>query len=213
MDTLQLHFPDTLDFPLPSSPRALVQEGSFKDYSYILPIDSNILVDTASLPESLILDSGTFFRKYEFHLTILGFHTAELIKNYNDAHPHAHIIDSINSVLLSTDFSFTLLPDTLQLVTNLDYSAQAVRSHVGPKQFESEQTIIIAIACPGYNKFFASLQRLGIHIPSSSPHLTLYIKDNQDATGLGIAISDLHSQLRGETFPHISVMPLKVKAP
>ncbi|MBT4917287.1 hypothetical protein HN709_03685 [Candidatus Peregrinibacteria bacterium] len=180
---------------LPLQERSINLDGDYQDYTYIIPIPLEQIRDKLNLPEIVNLEEGAFNRKNEFHVTVLGFHTQELIRQkIAETKSPQQSVTEINKALSEIDFSFTLLPESLKLVRNLQYNPSAVRNRQGAEQYESEYTIAIDVDMPGMQEFYQKMGRLGIDLGAPCTHITLYIKGNGDATGFGIAMTDLAKQ-------------------
>ena len=191
---------------VPPMRRELFQKNGLKDLRYILPITSP-LERALSLPPTISIPEGEFVRKQEFHVTLLGFSTRALLEEaaLEAALEGRDLPEEINQILSEIDFSFTLSEEGMMLIHNLDYDPEAVRTRMGKAAFESESTVIVGMHMPGIVLFYERMRTLGIELGHPVAHVTLYIRQNGDATGLGIGITDLDGQLAGHVFPHITM--------
>ncbi len=195
---------------VPPESRRLIEEGGKKDLTYILPVTPAI-ERALALRTTVVLPEGSFQRKKEFHVTAIGFDGAELVRAVaaERGGDQAAVTGRINELLSETDFSFEIDPTSAKVVTNLEYDADAVRSKVGRKQHTSEKSVVMDVHMPGMVAFYDKLRaELGIDLGHPAAHVTLYVKDNGDATGLGIGIKDYEAQLRGDVYPKIEARPL-----
>ena len=196
----------------PSERKINMGEG-WNDFTYILPV-TEALNRVLQLRDEIRLSEGIFLRKNELHITLLGLGTKELIRTEFEkkAEQGVDIMVAINKMLSELDFSFDLDLNSVKMVHNLDYDPEAVRTKKGRAAFESEDTVIMDVNMPGLKILCDRFQKeLGIDLGTPASHITLYIKDNGDATGLGIGIHDLAKQIKGEIHPHIELKPLQVK--
>jgi len=163
------------------------------------------------IKERLVLPEGEFLRKKEFHVTALGFGTKDEIKEMVEATSERgeNLIQKINEILSAIDFSFTIDLNSVRFVHNKDYDANAVLTKTGRAAFESEYTITIDVNMPGMNEFYDRMrEEVGLDLGQPATHVTLYIKQNGPATGMGIAITDLEGQIRGDVLPRIECKSL-----
>lgn len=197
--------------------REVIHTGSPKDFTYIIPItkyiDDFLQKKSLKLPDQCALPEGQFQRKKEFHVTAFGFGTKKLVETkINEAKERGEdLLSQINDILSETDFSFSCNPETLKVVHNKEYDSKSVVSQNGKAAYESEYTIVMDIEMPGMKHFFDRMQELGISLGVPATHVTLYIKQNGEATGLGIAITAYERQLKGEVFPHIETREIALK--
>lgn len=195
---------ELLKINLEKQTMGMVKDGSAKDCTYIIPITEQI-EKVLSLPETVSLPEGKFIRKKEFHASAMGFGTREHIgEKIKEAGAQGiDLVSKINGILSDINFSFTVDPHSIKLIHNLEYDRDAVINKTGQAAFESECSIVVDIDMPGMAELYRRMRGLGIELGKPSAHITLYIKDNGPATGLGIAITDFEKQNRGEKFSHI----------
>jgi hypothetical protein len=203
--------PKQLLCQIPASRRELVQDGSAKDGTYILPITAQ-LEGLFNLPPTVSIEGEEFARKKEFHVTLLGFGTRQLLKKRIDEEAEAgqNLVQEINAILSGMDFSFSPSSAGATLIQNLDYDQEAVISQTGRAAFESESTIVLGIDMPGLAEFYERMRGLGLELGRPAAHVTLYLKQNGVATGLGIAITDFQAQLAGTAFPQITAQKIEL---
>jgi hypothetical protein len=70
---------------------------------------------------------------------------------------------------------------------------------------------MIPLDMPGLREFVERMKdELGIDLGRAEAHVTLYIKDNGDVTGLGIGLYDISKQAAGIMDPHITIEPIQL---
>ena len=196
---------------VPPAPRGLIRDGGTKDYTYILPVTAAI-ERVLNMRSKLSLQEGAFNRKKEFHVTVAGFGAVDAIRTTIAGERGEEVAAAFDRLLSETDFSFEIDPESAKIVTNLDYDADAIRSGAGRARFESQATVAMDVRMPGMAALYDKLRaELGIDLGKPATHITLFIKDNADVTGLGIAITNYDAQLRGEAFPRIESRPIDRK--
>lgn len=193
-----------IEIALPKEKRKIAMQGSPKEYTYIIPV-TEYIQKALSLPEWFTLDEGEFERKSEFHVTALGFSSREKIREkVAKAQTRGeNLLEKIDAALSDTDFSFTIDATSAKVIHNLEYDPEAVRTQTGKAAFESEYTIIVDVEMPGMRAFYDRMMDVGIDLGERATHITLFIKQNGEATGLGIGITDFEGQVAGIAFPHI----------
>jgi len=186
-------------------------------FTYIVPIPSAPLEKVIPVRNQISLPEGEFLRKKEFHITALGFWTSELLEraiefSNDDEQEKVKLSEKINTLLSQADFSFTIDPNSIKLVHNKEYDSEAVLNKKGKKQYESEYTIIVDVKMPGMDELYGKLNELNLDLDLWKPatHITLYIKQNDEATGYGIGITDFAWQVEGKAFPAIEYKPLSL---
>lgn len=198
---------------IPPAPREMVGPGTPKEFCYILPITKELEHVFPTIDSTKILPMGTFLRKKEFHVTLLGFGTREQIRQKIEegAARGLDVKKAINDLLSTIDFSFDVEVGSTQLVHNLQYSPEAIRTGQGRAAFESEYTIIISLEMPGLREFVRRMREdLSIDLGRAEAHVTLYIKDNGEVTGLGIGLYDIAKQVAGVMDPHITIEAIQL---
>ncbi len=201
--------PTTIEVKLPPKHRELSMSGDAKDFTYIIPI-SEALEDILPMKESITLNEGEFLKKKEFHVTALGFGTKDMIKEQVEvvSKRGEDLVQKINEILSQINFSFKVDLNSIKLIHNNNYDREAVIKKTGRAAFESEYTITIDIEMPGMIEYYNRMREIGIDLGQPATHVTLCIKQNGEATGLGIAITDFDEQVQGNTFPYIESRPL-----
>lgn len=164
-----------------------------------------VLPDTFTVRSSAV-GNITLNRKKEFHLTCIGFShrgiMEEAAARYADG--REAFCNQVSELLSEVDFSFTVNPSKIRLIQNLEYSPDAVRAG---ESYESANTIIVDVETAGIQEFYRHMkEELDVDLGTSVAHVTLYIQDNGDATGLGIGIRNIKEQQKGasEYGPHIT---------
>ncbi len=203
--------PKQLLCQVPKTRRELVQDGSAKDGTYILPITTQV-EQLFNLPPTISIEGEVFERKKEFHVTLLGFGTRQRLKKRieEEAEAGQNLVQEINAILSGVDFSFSPSQTGVALIQNLDYDQEAVIAQTGRAAFESESTIVLGIDMPGLAEFYERMRTLGLELGRPAAHVTLYLKQNGSGTGLGIAITDFQAQLAGTVFPHITAKKIQL---
>lgn len=198
--------------PIPITTREMVGPGTPKEYCYILPVTESLEYVLPSLEPVKELPMGIFLRKKELHVTLLGFGTRDLIRQKikEGQMRGIDVRTAINTLLSTINFSFEVALGSTQLVHNLQYSPEAIRTGQGRAAFESEYTIIISLEMPGLHEFVQRMRdELGIEIGRAEAHVTLYIKDNGEVSGLGIGLYNIEKQVAGLMEPYITVEPIR----
>lgn len=203
--------PKQLLCQVPKTRREIVQDGSAKDGTYILPITAQV-ERLFNLPPTILIEGEVFERKNEFHVTLLGFGTRQRLNKRieEEAEAGQNLVQEINAILSGIDFSFSPSSTGAALIQNLDYDQQAVIAQTGRAAFESESTIVLGIDMPGLSEFYERMRTLGLELGRPAAHVTLYLKQNGNATGLGIAITDFQAQLAGTAFPRITAKKIQL---
>ena len=203
--------PKQLLCQVPKTRREIVQDGSAKDGTYILPITAQV-ERLFNLPPTILIEGEVFERKKEFHVTLLGFGTRERLKKRieEEAEAGQNLVQEINAILSGIDFSFSPSLTGVALVQNLDYDQEAVIAQTGRAAFESESTVVLGIDMPGLAEFYERMRALGLELGCPAAHVTLYLKQNGGATGLGIAITDFQAQIAGTAFPQITAKKIQL---
>lgn len=179
---------------IPKRERSLTRGGS-KDCSYIVDLTEG-LEGAVSLPETAWAEGQKFHKKKEFHSTAIGFNQAralkKIIKSFNkDPQLEHDFVTRVNEILSDIDFSFDLNLKDAKYVRSLNYDSEAVKNG---GSFTSEATIIVDIRMPGVEELYDRINKeFGIDMGSPNPHITLYIKDQEDpeTVGLGIGLNNL----------------------
>ncbi len=199
----------SLRVEVPPAPRGLIRDGGAKDYTYILPVTAAI-ERVMNMRTKLSLPEGEFNRKKEFHVTVAGFGAVDAIRTAIAGEHGTGVAVAFDRLLSETDFSFEIDPESAKVITNIDYDPAAIRSGEGRARFESQATVAMDVRMPGMAALYDKMRaELGIDLGKPASHITLYIKDNADATGLGIAVTNYAAQLRGEAFPRIESRPIE----
>ena len=171
-----------------------------------------VLPDTLKVRSAAVEDI-TLNRKMEFHLTCVSFSHREMMREA--ATQYADGVEAfcrhVSELLSALDFSFTVDMSNIRLIHNLEYDPNAVRDG---QSYESENTIIVDIETTGIQEFYRRMKdSLGVDLGTSAAHATLYIQDNDDATGLGIGIRNLVEQQKGPSMygPYIASVAIQLK--
>lgn len=201
--------PREIHVSIPPAERRIVQDGSAKDCTYILPVTDG-LEQVLRVRPTLELPQGQFKRKKEFHATAIGFGKREevrlAIERLNMEGKDG--IRIVNDLLSSIDFSFDIIPADTKLIVNRKYDPPGVRAGTS---FESEASVVVHVRMPGMEEFYSRLrEEAGVDLGVPVSHVTLYIKENGDATGLGIGLYDLAAQTSGED-PQLEVTDFDIK--
>lgn len=134
---------------------------------------SIIIKNFFDLPETIVVDNKTLFKKSEFHISLLALkHIVPLINQSGGQASEDNLVQDF------LDIQKQLILSDFQLTNDLRYVKRAER-----------ETVIAMVEVPGIEDLFDKLRKkYDVNIPSQPTHITLYTL--QADMGIGILSRD-----------------------